>query len=91
MTMRTRETTVTFLRPFRLSAFDHPQAPGTYRLAIDEEEILGISFIAYRRTATMLHTPATAVRTGPHQVFVIDPAELATALEADAGLQGSPC
>jgi hypothetical protein len=90
MTVRTSETTVTFLRSFALSAIDHPQAQGTYRLVIDEEEILGISFIAYRRLATMLDTPATAVRTGPHQVFVIDSAELAGALEADARPRGSP-
>jgi hypothetical protein len=90
MAMRTRETTVTFLRPFRLSAFNHPQAPGTCRLAIDEEEILGVTCIAYRRTATMLHTPANTIRTAPHQVFVIDPPELAKALEMDARPQGSP-
>ena len=38
MTVRTRKSMVTFVRPFTLSAFDHPQDPGTYRLVIDEEE-----------------------------------------------------
>ena len=90
MTVRTRESMVTFVRPFTLSAFDHPQDPGTYRLVIDEEEILGISFLAYRQTAMMLHTPANSVLGARHQVFVIDSAELARALEADARPQVPP-
>jgi hypothetical protein len=84
MTVRTRESTVTFRHPFTLSAFDRPQPAGTYRLVIDEEEILGLSFLAYRQTAVMLHTPAISIPGGPHQVFKIDSAELARALEADA-------
>ena len=84
MTARTTETTVTFTRSFKLSPFDGQQPAGNYRLVIDEEEIVGLSFLAYQRTATMLHTPAISALKGPHQVFLIDPVELATALEADA-------
>ena len=84
MTARTTETTVTFTRSFKLSSFDCQQSAGTYRLVIDEEEIVGLSFLAYQSTATMLHTPAISVLKGPHQVFLIDPVELATALKADA-------
>ena len=87
MSIRTTETTVTFRRPFRLSSFDRQEPAGTYRVVIDEEEILGLSFLAYQRSATMLHTPALSVLNGSRQVFVIDPAELATALEADANVQ----
>ena len=84
MTERTTETTITFTRPFQLSSFDARQPAGTYRLVIDEEEIPGLSFLAYRRTATTLHTPAISAPTGTRQVFATSAAELATALDADA-------
>ena len=84
---RTTETSVTFQNAFKLTSFDTEQPAGTYRLVVDEEEVLGVSFLAYRRTATMLHTPsisAAGTHLGTHRVFPVDPAELASALEADA-------
>ena len=83
MTIRTRETTVTFRHPFELTAMDHPQPAGTYRVVIDEEEISNISFLAYRRAATMLHTPAIGSPGSSGQVFNINADELAKALEAE--------
>ena len=84
MAMRTSETTITFRRPFSLTAIDSPQPAGTYRLVTDEEEILGLSFLVFRRTATMLHTPAVSISSsGRNQVFFVDPAELAAALDLD--------
>ena len=84
MPTRTTETTITFRRPFNLTAVDSLQPAGTYRLVTDEEEILGLSFLALRRTATMLHIPAVSVHSsGWNQVFLVDPVELAAALEAD--------
>jgi hypothetical protein len=82
MHSRTRETTVTFRHPFKLSALESAQPAGTYRLVIDEEEIPDITFLAYRRSATMLHIPAIAA-SGSIQVFTINFEELARALEAD--------
>lgn len=82
MHSRTRETTVTFRHPFKLSALENGQPAGTYRLVIDEEEIPGLTFLAYRRSATMLHIPAIAA-SGSIQVFTINSEELAKALEAD--------
>lgn len=49
---------------------------------IDEEEIPDITFLAYRRSATMLHIPAIPVSRSI-QVFTINFEELARALEAD--------
>ncbi|WP_163269299.1 hypothetical protein [Chelativorans alearense] len=83
MTVRTTDTKVTFRQPFMLSAFDTRQPAGTYRLVIDEEEI-GLSFLAYRRTATMLHIPAISIKSSRHQVVEVDLEELAAALDADA-------
>ena len=84
MSVRTIETTVTFKHPFALPSFDGPQPAGTYRLVMDEEEILGLSFLAFRRTATMLHIPAISISGHPNQVFPVNSAELTTALKADA-------
>ncbi len=84
MSDRTTETTVTFKRPFTLPSVDAPQPAGTYRLVTDEEEILGLSFLAFRRTATMLHTPAISISGRPDQVVSVTSTELAAALEADA-------
>lgn len=82
MGMRTRETTVTFRHPFKLSTIDRSQPAGTYRVVIDEEDIPDITFLAYRRSATMLHTPAIAAA-GSIQVFTVNSDELAKALDAD--------
>jgi len=84
MHIRTTETTVTFRRPFKLSALDRRQPAGTYRLAVDDEEIQDLSFVSYHRVATMLHTPAIATKNGRQEVYLVDAAELAAALDSDA-------
>jgi hypothetical protein len=81
--MRTIETMVTFRRPFVLTALETAQPAGTYRLVTEEEEIPGLSFIAFRRTATMLHLPALTGTGGTHQVVSVDPVEWAAVVEAD--------
>lgn len=78
---RSTETMVTFRRAFQLSALDGAQPAGTYRLVVEEEQILGLSFVAYQRVATSLHIPAV---NGAYQVFQIDHVELEAALEADS-------
>ncbi len=74
---------MTFHRPFTLKALDGPQPAGTYRLVVDEDEILGVSILAYHRVATMLETPALAARAGTVQSHAVDPADLNGALDAD--------
>ena len=81
--MRTTDTTITFKRPFMLSCFDSAQPAGTYRLVIEEEAIPGLSFLAYHRTATMLHVPSMPNSAGYEAVFFIESADLAAALETD--------
>ncbi|KAF0123374.1 MAG: hypothetical protein FD152_3334 [Xanthobacteraceae bacterium] len=76
MAGRSTETTVTFHRPFSLSAVEWPLPPGRYRCVIDEEEISGLSFVAFRRSATLPHLPALSVRGQATQVIAVDPAEL---------------
>ena len=81
--MRTTETTITFRRPFTLSALDKAQPSGTYRVVTEEEEIPGLSFVAFRRTATLLHLPALSATSDTHQVVSVDPVEWAAIVEAD--------
>ena len=54
MSTRTTVTTVTFQRSFTLSALEGTQPAGTYRLVTEEEQIPSLSFIAFRRTETLL-------------------------------------
>jgi len=74
---------IMFRHPFVLSGIDAPQPPGTYRLVTEEEEIPGLSFVAFRRTATMLHLPAVSVTSATHQVVSVDPLEWTALVDAD--------
>lgn len=84
MTMRSRETTTTFSRAFALSDVDRSLPAGPYRVVVDED-IPGLSFLAFRRTATMLHLPALSATGGVNEMFLVNPDEFAAALEADRG------
>ena len=84
MSIRTTETTVTFRRPFTLAALEGAQPAGTYRLVTEEEQIPGLSFVAFRRVATLLHLPANPVPGRMCQVVDVPSDELAAALAADA-------
>jgi hypothetical protein len=86
MMTRTTQTKVTFRRSFRLAAVEGVQPPGTYRLVTDEEQIPNLSFVAFRRTATMLHLPADPAPGVTSQVVPVDPVELAEILAADAAV-----
>jgi hypothetical protein len=88
MTDRSTETTVTFRHVFRLSALDRPQPAGTYTVVTDEEEIPGLSYVAFRRTATLLHLPAVGTSRTHAEVVCIDPLELTAALIADRVTKG---
>ncbi|MFV3132030.1 hypothetical protein [Niveispirillum sp. KHB5.9] len=83
MPIRTKEMTVTFEHPFALTSFDSLLPVGVYRLEIDEEEISGLSFSAYRRTSARLHTPAIGVLSSIRQALPIDTKELEAVLKAD--------
>ncbi len=83
MTTRSKDTTLTFSKAFALSEVDRPLPAGTYRVVYDEEDIPGLSFLAFRRVATMLQVPALSAPGGPTEMFLVNPGELAAALEAD--------
>jgi hypothetical protein len=83
MTIRTTRRTITFRRPFSLSAIDKVQPSGTYTVDTDEELIDGLSFLAYRRVGTLLHLPSTSSRVGVTELVTVNPSELEAALNRD--------
>ena len=84
MTMRTSRKTVTFRRPFSLSGLDEMQPAGTYTVETNEEMLEGLSFPAWRRTATVILLRPQAGAAGLGQDLEIDPVELETVEDSDA-------
>lgn len=81
---RTIETEITFIHPFVLSSVKMPLEAGTYRLIVDEEEIEGLSFSAFKRTSTQLEIPSIATTIGTRQRLQVSSQEIETALAKDA-------
>ena len=83
MTTRTSQATMTFTHQFQLDGFSGLQPPGEYRVDTDEELIEGLSFIAYRRVAALLHLPAIAAPQDRVQVVILAPSALDAMMEHD--------
>src|SRR3954453_16425336 len=58
MDRRTSREAVTFARPFTLHGIDGEQPAGTYPVETDEELVPGLSFLAWRRGATVRFRPS---------------------------------
>jgi hypothetical protein len=84
MSVRTSHTTVTFTRPFLLSALDEVQAAGTYTVQTEEALLPGLSFPAWRRIATLIFLPSRPGGAFVEQVVNIDPLDLEAAQARDA-------
>lgn len=79
MFTRTKKRTVQFKAPFTLTGLQGLYPAGKYDVLDDEEQITGISWLAYRRVSTMIE-----VASGNKKSLVaIDPSELDAALEKD--------
>lgn len=87
MTERSTSATVSFLHPAAIAGIDQVLPAGTYVVETDEEQIPGLSFVAYRRIQTMIIVPADASSNAGRKIVAIDPAALQAALDRDA-LQG---
>ena len=79
MTVRTRQTEMKFPQPFLLRSIDAVLPAGTYKIDTDEELIDGLSFSAYRRTATWIHLPSIGTKNGLSQMVLVQPSELNSA------------
>lgn len=83
MSERTTRTTVTFQHSFSIRGVDGVRPPGTYLVETDEELIMGMTFDAYRRTATFLFLPSSGGSV-TSEVFSVDSSDLEAALVQDA-------
>ena len=61
MNMRSTRSTLTFSNPFALPGYPGNLPPGDYEVLVEEELLQGLSFEAYRRTATYLRCAEGAV------------------------------
>jgi hypothetical protein len=61
-----------------------PLDAGTYRLIVDEEEIEGLSFSAFRRTNSHIEIPAIATNVGTRQRLCVSSQEIEMALAKDS-------
>jgi hypothetical protein len=75
---------VEFLRPFWLPGVDGMQPPGTYDVETIEEQLDGLSFVAYRRLSTTISLRGSTAATVSRQLTDIDPADLKAALDREA-------
>jgi hypothetical protein len=84
MNTRTTSKAITFARPFSLAGLDEIQPAGTYTIQTDEEPIEGLSFLAYRRVATVIFLPLHRGGPGSFQTISITPEALDAAQARDA-------
>jgi hypothetical protein len=84
MIARTLSKTVVFSKPFLLKDVDRILPAGDYRVVTDEELIEGLSFVAYRRVATMIFLPVQSHRASSIEMVTIDPLDLQAAQDRDA-------
>ena len=82
--MRSSRDMITFHHSFTLPGLDAEQPAGTYMVLTEEEEIPGLSFLAWRRVATQIYLPAIGHEKGKEQVVTIDPKDLAEARKRDS-------
>ncbi len=76
--------TVIFTKPFLIEGFNSRQPAGEYRVDIDEEMIEGLSFLAYRRVAALMHLPRISAPQNSTQVVSMMPAEFDAMIAQDA-------
>lgn len=82
MAIRSRREAVTFKHSFRIRGVDRLLPAGTYTIITDEESIEGLSFNAFRRTATMILVPGTSASV--LEMVSIGSVDLADAQRIDA-------
>jgi hypothetical protein len=83
MSIRISRSMVTFSHPFTLSGYSDELAPGDYEVAVEEELLQGLSFEAYRKTATYLTVHRKGNRTCCTEMREITGRDLEIALSRD--------
>lgn len=88
MNMRSSRSTVTFANRFVLSGYPGDLPAGNYEILVEEEQLLGISFDAYRRTATYLVVQGKAGQAGRTEMRATTESDLNAALRRDQKAAG---
>ena len=83
MTIRTTRSTMVFKQPFKIQHFDHALPAGSYEVVTEEEQLHGISFLAYRHLQTYFYRQSSANQKGIQQSYDVDPEDLAVAFARD--------
>ncbi|MCR9147093.1 MAG: hypothetical protein NXH74_07810 [Rhodobacteraceae bacterium] len=83
MTMRSTRSTVTFSNPFTLPGYPGDLPAGEYEVLVEEELLQGLSFEAYRRTATYLTVRGRGRHAGRSELRAISDSDLSEALSRD--------
>jgi hypothetical protein len=83
MTMRSTISTVTFSSPFTLSGYPGDLPAGDYEVLVEEELLQGLSFEAYRRTATYLTVRGSGNHAGRTELRAISENDLKEALSQE--------
>jgi hypothetical protein len=84
MNMRSTRSTVTFSNPFTLSGYPGELPAGDYEVLVEEELLQGLSFEAYRRTATYLTVRGRGIAGRSELNCTISERDLKEALSRDA-------
>ena len=83
MNMRSTRSTVTFSNPFTLPGYPGDLPAGDYEVLVEEELLQGLSFEAYRRTATYLTVRGRGGHAGRTELRAISDSDLKEALSRD--------
>jgi len=89
MTVRTTTKNVTFRRPFSIRGADGAQPPGTYTVETEEEQLPGLSFLAYRCISTTIVLSAPYGGSTARQMITIEPSDLEAAQASDMLTEGA--
>lgn len=84
MPIRTTQKTMIFHHPFLMKYFDQALSAGTYEVVTEEEQLEGLTFLAYRRLQTYIYRQSPPPKTGMAPTYVVDPDDLAAAFARDA-------
>ncbi|MCB6176511.1 hypothetical protein LHP98_00010 [Rhodobacter sp. Har01] len=84
MESRSSRTTVAFRHPFALSHAGEALPAGDYEVVIEEERLQGLSFDAFRRTATFLVVNAGG--SGRTEMHPVTEQDLQRAIDRDRAL-----
>ena len=83
MLTRSTRSSVTFSHDFTIGDSQRELPPGTYELLVEEELMQGLSFEAYRRTATYLMVQGRGSHAGQTTMYMTTQEELEHAIACD--------